>query len=164
MKCLCDCLFFNFQCYRTFGQRERIPPFRAAPEVSLMQFWFQAGGLARLRGWSFKALWSLNMEVASLQLCLSLHSWETRTRLTGVFQRGISIMDARTYCLNLTSTFLAASMKFHQSDIIFKYSSYTSWPWKLEMRYIEYFAYRGAVHFQEVSSRMSRRGESETGN
>ena len=73
-------------------------------------------------------------------------------------------MDARTYCLNLTSTFLAASMKFHQSDIIFKYSSYTSWPWKLEMRYIEYFAYRGAVHFQEVSSRTSRQGESETGN
>ena len=30
--------------------------------------------------------------------------------------------------------------------------------------YIKYFAYRGAVHFQEVSSGMSRRGESETGN
>ena len=30
--------------------------------------------------------------------------------------------------------------------------------------YIKYFAYRGAVHFQEVSSGMSRRGESDTGN
>ena len=139
-----------------------------------MKILFQAGGLGRLRGWNFKAFVKLgrwSWEIATMYENLQNTS-AIRTRIwwktfNGEHSDLNNSMDASTDYLNIASTFLAASMKFHQSNIIFNYSlCYAWWPWKPESRYIhiKYFAYRGAVHFQEVSSRMSRRGESETGN
>ena len=137
------------------------------------KFYFRLVGWVAWEAETLKLLWSLDVEVETLQPCMKtckIHQqfvlvwWKT---FNGEHSDLNNSMDASTDYLNIASTFLAASMKFHQSNIIFNYSPcYAWWPWKPESRYIhiKYFAYRGAVHFQEVSSRMSRRGESETGN
>ena len=137
------------------------------------KFYFRLVGWVAWEAETLKLLWSLDVEVETLQPCMKtckIHQqfvlvwWKT---FNGEHSDLNNSMDASTDYLNIASTFLAASMKFHQSNIIFNYSPcYAWWPWKPESRYIhiKYSAYRGAVHFQEVSSRMSRRGESETGN
>ena len=107
------------------------------------KFYFRLVGWVAWEAETLGLLWSLVVEVETLQPCMKtckIHQqfvlvwWKT---FNGEHSDLNNSIDASTDYLNIASTFLAASMKFHQSNIIFNYSlCYAWWPWKPESRYI----------------------------